>query len=114
MRFFSRFQPRLVGSVLEGTADVHSAVCLHLFSDDVEAPARFLDEQGITYEQQTRRLRVTPDTVTEFPALLFAAEGTSIDLTVFDLDGLRQAPLDRIDGAPMRRATLSNLEQLLL
>jgi hypothetical protein len=31
MKFLSRFEPRLVGSVLEGTSDVHSAVCLQVF-----------------------------------------------------------------------------------
>ena len=33
MRFLSRFQPRLVGAVLSGTADEHSDVCLHLFAE---------------------------------------------------------------------------------
>jgi hypothetical protein len=113
MAFFSPFHPRLVGSVLDGTADAHSAVCLHVFSDDIEAPARFLDEHAIAYEQQTRRLRVTHGIVAEFSVLQFAAEGSPIDLTVFDLDGLRQPPLDRNDGLPMRRATLAALQLLL-
>jgi hypothetical protein len=37
MRFFARFEPRLVGAVLDGTADEHSAVTLHLHSDDLTA-----------------------------------------------------------------------------
>ena len=113
MRFFAHFEPRLVGAVLEGTADRHSAVCLHLFSDDPDAPTRQLDERGIAYEAQTRRMRPTRDTHAEFPVLLFTADGTTIDVTVFPHDHLRQAPLDRIDNLPMRRATLTALEQLL-
>jgi hypothetical protein len=113
MRFFAAFEPRLVGAVLEGTADEYSAVCLHLFSDDPDAPARFLDEQGIQFDEQTRRLRVTRDVYAEFPALEFAVDTTTIDLTIFELDDLRQAPLDRIDAKPMRRATLAALQQLL-
>ncbi len=113
MRFFAAFEPRLVGAVLEGTADEYSAVCLHLFSDDPDAPRRFLDDQGIPFEEQTRRLRVTRDAYADFPALEFAVDTTTIDVTVFDRDGLRQAPLDRIDAKPMRRATLAALLRLL-
>ena len=36
MRFLERFQPRLVGAVLSGTADEHSDVCLHLFTETAE------------------------------------------------------------------------------
>ena len=94
-------------------ADRHSAVCLHLFSDDPDAPARLLGERGIPYEAQQRRLRLTPDSHAEFPALLFAADDTAVDLTIFSHDELRQPPLDRIDGKPMQRATRAALENLL-
>ncbi len=113
MRFFAAFQPRLVGPVLDGTADVHSAVCLHLFSDDAQALPHFLDEHGIPYEQQARRLRLTRTLQDEFPVYLFAADGLPFDLTVLPLDTLRQAPLDRVDERPMRRATLNTVEALL-
>ncbi len=86
MRFFAQFEPRLVGAVLEGTADRHSAVCLHLFSDDPDAPARFLDEHGIPCEHKSRRLRLTHDTYAEYPVLLFAIDSTQLDLTVLAYD----------------------------
>jgi hypothetical protein len=74
MRFLSAFEPRLVGAVLEGTADTHSAVCLHVFSDDPEAVGRYLFDNGVPIETQTRRLRTTRDEQAEFPVLLFAAD----------------------------------------
>src|SRR3546814_13348617 len=49
MGFFSRFDPRLVGTVLDGSAGQHSAVCLHLFADESEAVIHFLREQGIAH-----------------------------------------------------------------
>lgn len=113
MRFFASFEPRLVGAVLDGTADAHSAVCLHLFSDDPDAPARHLDEYGIDYETDTRRLRYDQDNEADYPVLQFAVDDTAIDVTVFAYDGLRQAPLDRVDGRPMQRATLTALRNLL-
>ena len=114
MRFLSAFEPRLVGSVLEGTADTHSAVCLHVFSDDPDAVGRYLFDNGVPIETQTRRLRTTRDEQSEFPVLLFAADELPFDLTVLPRDALRQAPLDRrADDAPMRRATLTQVEILL-
>jgi hypothetical protein len=113
MRFFVRFQPRLVGAVLDGTADRHSAVCLHLFSDAPEEVVAFLQEQGIPYEEQNRRLRTHHDAQHEYPVLLFSADEVAIDLTVLPLDAIRQAPLDRVGDRPMRRAALAALEELL-
>jgi hypothetical protein len=113
MQFLARFEPRLLGAVLDGTADKHSAICLHLFSDTLEEVAGFLQEQGIPYEEQTRRLRVSNDAQQEYPVLLFSADEVAIDLTVLPLDAIRQAPLDRIGERPMRRATLAALEELL-
>ena len=114
LEFFSGFDPRLVGAVLEGTADEHSAVCLHLFDDDPESVVRYLAERGIPYDQQKRRLRLDAERADDFPVLLFAVEGAPIDLTVLPRDALRQAPLDRIDERPMRRASLSAVRQMLL
>jgi hypothetical protein len=113
MRFFSRFEPRLVGAVLDGTADSHSAVCLHLFDDDPEAVAFFLQEHGVPFETQARRLRLGADEQHEYPVMLFSADGLPFDITVLPRAALRQAPLDRIDERPMRRATLASVELLL-
>lgn len=113
MSFLARFEPRLVGAVLEGTADAHAPVSLHLFEDEPEAVARFLDENGIPYEQRDRQLRLDRERSAEYPVYLFAAEDVSFDLTVLPRESLRQAPLDRIGERPMRRASLSALQELL-
>lgn len=113
MRFFARFQPRLVGAALEGTADDVSAVCLHLFHDNFDEVIGFLDEHGIPFEQQDREFRFSAELRESFPALLFSAAGTRIDLSIFPLDGLRRAPLDRNSERPMRRATLDAVLTLL-
>lgn len=113
MRFLHAYEPRLVGAVLDGSADEHSAVCLHLYTDQPREVLAFLMEQGIPFEEQTRHLRVDRETTRDAPALVFGADGTPIDLTVLPYDLLRQAPLDRIDGRPMQRATLAAVEALL-
>jgi len=113
MRFFARHEPRLVGAVLEGTADDHSAVCLHLYSDQPHEILAQLHEHGIRYEEQERRLRFDRLTARDFPSLSFDADGTAIDLTLLPYDLLRQAPLDRTGEKPMRRAALGAVEALL-
>ena len=113
MRFLHAYEPRLVGAVLEGTADAHSAVCLHLFCDDPEEVSLFLAEHGVPFDSQTRRLRLSRDETADFPVLLFSADGLPFDLTVLPHAALRQAPLDRVDERPMRRANILAVEQLL-
>jgi hypothetical protein len=112
MRFFSAFEPRLVGAVLEGTADAYSAVCLHLFTDNADTLAVFLADKRIPFSQEQRILRLSAEVTGEFPAWRFSAGDVNIDLTVFPLDGLRQPPLDRISERPMRRAALDTVMAL--
>lgn len=113
LEFFAPFEPRLVGPVLEGTADAHSAVSLHLHSDDPEAVHRFLDQQGIPAEASSRRLRLDRTRAGDFPVWLFTAEDLAFDLTVLPRDVLRQAPLSSIDERPMKRASAAQLRQML-
>jgi hypothetical protein len=113
LRFFARFEPRLVGAVLDGSADRHSSVCLHVFSENAETFAGFLDERGIPYKQQSRPLRLTRDLHREFPAFVFSAGDVPVDVTALPAELQRQAPLDRSGEKPMRRASLATLEELL-
>ncbi|HET7923726.1 MAG TPA: hypothetical protein VFL30_02450 [Rhodanobacteraceae bacterium] len=113
MRFFADFEPRLVGPVLEGTADEHSAVCLHLHDDGADRVAMFLQEKGIPYEERTRRLRLERETTADVPVFVFSAGDSTIDITVLPYNRLRQAPLDRIDEKPMRRANVTAVEELV-
>ncbi|HEY6984548.1 MAG TPA: hypothetical protein VH375_00585 [Rhodanobacteraceae bacterium] len=113
MRFFADFEPRLVGPVLEGTADEHSAVCLHLHDDGADRVAMFLQEKGIPYEERTRRLRLERETTADVPVFVFSAGDSAIDITVLPYNRLRQAPLDRIDEKPMKRANLAMVEELV-
>ncbi|MGH8074754.1 MAG: hypothetical protein ACREO4_11885 [Lysobacter sp.] len=113
LEFFQPFDPRLVGPVLEGTADSHSAVMLQVYSDDADAIARFLEQHGIPAEPGGRRLRLDRERSGDFPVWLFGAEGLAFDLTVLPRVQLRQAPLSTVDEKPMQRASATQLRQLL-
>lgn len=113
MEFLARFEPRLVGPVLEGTADARTPVSMQLFSDDADAVARFLEEAGIPAESRSRRLRLDRFREEEFPMWTFSARDLAFELTVLPAVALRQAPLSNVDERPMRRASASQLRQLL-
>jgi hypothetical protein len=113
MRRLANFQPRLVGAVLSGTATAHSDVQLHVFADSAESVSMLLMERGIEFEVTERRIRYGNDTTRLLPGLRFEQDRQSIDVTVFPLDGIRQAPASPVDGRPMRRADLAELRELL-
>ena len=111
--FFRNFEPRLVGPVLEGTADANTAVALHVHGDDADAVPRHFDEHGIPAQLRSRHLRLDRAREGDFPVWVFSAEGMSFDVTVLPLAVLRQAPLSAVDEKPMRRASASQLRALL-
>jgi hypothetical protein len=113
MREFAAFHPRLVGPVLAGTADAHSPVQLHLFADTPEQLDLFLMERRIPYEWDARVVRLAADRPERLPVCRFTAGDVVVEMTVFPVDGLRQAPLSPVDGRPMRRLPLQGVEELL-
>ncbi len=111
MRFFGRFDPRLVGSVLKGTAGEYSAIQLHLFSDDVEAVAIEMLNHRIRYQAITRRQsRRQPQGI---PGFALEWDGVPVEVLVFPVDGLRVSPPSPIDGKPMQRASREKVARLL-
>src|ERR1700760_2616529 len=92
MKFFKEFEPRLVGPVLEGTADKFSAVCLHLFCDAPEQVMILLDKNGIDYEEHDRKLKFAHDKTRDYPALIIPRDDIRIDLTLLPPEAIRQSP----------------------
>jgi hypothetical protein len=113
MRFLARFQPRLVGPVLDGTADTNAAIDLQLFTDSADEVGFFLLDSRIPAEARSQRLRLDRERDGDFPAWQFAANGLSFRLVVLPTALLRQAPLGPVDGRPMQRASLAALLALL-
>jgi hypothetical protein len=113
MRMLARYEPRLVGPVLAGTATLHSDVQLHLFSDSVEQVAIDLMAKGIPFEQVERRTRRVNGDWRQVPAYRFVAGDIAVEATVFPYDDIREAPASSLDGRPMRRAGVREVEGLL-
>ena len=113
MRALRDFQPRLVGPVLTGTATEHAHVQIHVFADRAETVAFRLMDQGIPYEMGEKRLKLNAERVLLQPTLELEIDAQPIEVVVFPVDGIRQAPVSPVDGRPMRRADLAEVEALL-
>ncbi len=113
MRLFGEFQPRLVGPVLHGNATTHSAVQLHLFADTPERIVMHLIDRDIPFETADRRFRLVSGTQQDVPVYRFLAGDIAIEAAVFPATGVRQAPASPLDGKPMKRASLADLDELL-
>ena len=113
MDMLQPFSPRLVGPVLQGTADDHSAVNLHVFADSPEAVAITLSNLGLNYRPYERRLKSRRDQVETFAGFEFEYEHAVVQTTVFPVDGIRQAPISPINGKPMQRADVSAVKALI-
>jgi hypothetical protein len=113
MRLLAEFQPRLVGSVLTGTATDYSDINLHLFADASETVAIKLLDMNVPHEFYERRVKMDAERSLNFPALRFEANGRMVDATVFPIDGIRQSPYSPVDGRPMKRADAREVSLLL-
>ena len=113
MHRLQRFQPRLVGPVLTGTATPHDDVVLHVFVDRIETLSFNLMDQGVPYETGERRIRLDADRTAQQPTIRLEVDDQPVELVVFNIDGIRQAPISPVDGKPMRRADLREVEGLL-
>jgi len=113
MQILGEFKPRLVGPVLDGTADDHSRVALHVFCDSPDFIVLYFLDKGTPFQQEQRQIRWHDGSHRTVPLILFELDKTTIELSVFDSVILRQAPPSPIDGKPQQRATLSEVESLL-
>jgi hypothetical protein len=124
MERLARFEPHLVGAVLNGTATEHSDIHLHLFSDDVKEVEMFLLEAGFEFEvddgedrpggaAEVLHLVATP------PRALGLAPRVGMVLSLHAADALRTAPRFRSSAAGLHpveaagRASAERLRQLL-
>lgn len=112
MRFLDEFTPRLVGSVLTSTADEHSVIRIHLFADTVESIGFYLHDNHIPHELSERRLRIGIDQYQNYSTYEFIVDEARVELVVF-LPKQRQIPLSPVDGKIMKRADITEVEELL-
>jgi len=113
MQLLQKFEPRLVGPVLTGTATEYVDIQLHVFSDSAEAVYLHLMDARYEYEVLERRVRMSSERQLLIPTVRFEIGEETVEAFVFPRDGIRQAPVSPVDGKPMRRADRRELMELL-
>ncbi len=113
MHFLAEFKPRLVGSVLSGTVTSESRIQIHVSADTPEDIAVLLTNHNIPFEENDKRLRYGGDRYETCLVYCFSADSNPIEVYVFDHKKGRETPLSSVDGRPMKRATIKDVEELL-
>jgi hypothetical protein len=113
MQFFYDFEPRLVGPVLTGTADINTAISLHVFTDTPEEISLLLLERHIPFETGDKRLRLREDSYQSFPMVSFLVRQNRIEVIIFPVSKRVPTPLSPVNGRPVQRANLESVEILL-
>ena len=113
MQHFASLRPRLVGPVLEGTADQYSSITLHVFSDNPDDMVRLLLDSRLPFVASERRIRWYHNDYRNIQVLNIEWHGHDCELCLFHSVDLRQAPPSPIDGQAQRRASMEQLRVLL-
>lgn len=112
MEFFKPFRPKLVGPVLQGSADEHTPITLLLFANTSEEVGLFLLDYQVPNTLHEKRLRLGNELQREFPCYQFMAGQVQVEAIVLPANK-PVAPLSPVDGRPMRRAAIVDIQQLL-
>jgi hypothetical protein len=113
MQALHRFNPMLVGSVFQGTADTNSHVQLHLFADTPEDVLFALSDLQIPWQERHRTLNFRNGGRQEIPCFQFSADGIMFELLVLSAQMLHNRPLDPLDNQPIQGANLKQLQALV-
>lgn len=107
MQRLSRFNPHLVGAVLNGTATRHSDIHLHLFTDSAKDVEHFLLDEGVDFDVEEAARQGEPGAAEE--ELHFVTPGrdpalprrVGVVLSVHAADSIRVAPRFRSSGSEL-------------
>jgi len=110
MQLLTDFQPHLTGAVLEGFADIHSTIELHLFSDRAEDLLLLLLELGLSPRRAERSYRYPDGIEEQRPLFVLERDDLVAELSCFPLAELRnRSPLSPLGKGPARRLPLRTL-----
>jgi len=111
MRLLARFRPHLIGSVMTGHVRTGSDIDLHLFSNSTNAITDVLDEQGLVYEVERKRVR--KDNEERVYTHIHVQDRFPLELTIYPADKAHVNFRSSITGKPIERATIRELESLM-
>lgn len=111
MRLLEAFQPRLIGSVLTGHIRRGSDIDIHIFPASIESVTARLDEQGLDYDVERKRVRKEGEERTY--RHIHVRDRFHVELTCYSPADVRTVFRSSITGKPIERASVVDLEALL-
>lgn len=112
MQLFERFEPHLVGAVLDGTAGRFARTEIQLFADDLKEVELFCLNARIPYRLEEKTYRIGGEKRV-LPAFMMETEIGPVQLTVFTLNEMRALPRKSRHGDLPERASLPSLIELV-
>jgi hypothetical protein len=121
MQLFERFNPRLTGSVLDGTAGKFAQTEIHLFADSAKEIEIFLLSQQIPFESSEKSFRISDKPSKDkkekvrktVPVFTLETELGLQKLSVFEFHDMRVATKKTSDGSNADRADITELKLLI-
>ena len=111
MRVLARFRPRLIGSVRTGHVRKGSDIDIHVFTNSLALVTDVLDEHGLTYEVETKRI-IKHGEERSFTHV-HVTDRHTFELTVYNEDQAHYVFKSSITGKAIERASIAELENLL-
>src|SRR3954449_10686793 len=112
MRLLARFRPRLIGSVRTGHVRKGSDIDIHIFCDSLAMVTDTLDELGLQYDVQHKRIVKFGEERTFTHVHIF--DNHNYELTLYPEDKAHYVFKSSITGKAIERASIAELEALLL
>lgn len=122
MELLDQFNPHLTGAVLDGTAGLGTDTHIHLFAESLKDVEIFLLNQDIPFETNEKTHRVINDGKRDkrgnsrkrVPVFTLETDLGFIQISVFEIDGMRVATKRAADGSNALRANIAGVRELLL
>ena len=102
-----------MGNAVTGTAAEHSGIQILVRVDPPESLSWFLTERRLPHRNAERRLRFVRDHIERIPAVEVMVDGIGVELLVLSGRHRTSTPLSPVDGRPMKRASVKELEVML-
>ena len=113
VNLFIDFQAYVVGPVVSGTASSSSSINIHLGSENVCDVTHVLDKNEIKYKFFDKKIKFNKKVDKVFCGVSLLYRNMVVEIVMFNSKDIKQSPLSRIDGKPIKRLKINSLKKLL-
>lgn len=112
MGLLARFNPRLTGSVLKGTAGRHAKVELYVFAENVKELEFFLLNQRIPYKTYDKKFP-RGDELSSVSCYALTVDDTMVEVAVLPVPEFAFTLKDPVTGKAVKHMGINELEALI-